>query len=84
MTPGSENRKPLRASGMSRAFFAVLFLVLSVSMGATYWQNGSGVLLIFSVVCMIAAIVNVLVYFAMRSIVKEEASQSRASEDKTE
>lgn len=69
---------------MTRAFFAVLFVVMSVSTGATYWQNGNAVLLVLSVVCMLAAIINALVYFGMRSIIKEETSQSRESDDKTE
>ena len=65
---------------MSRAFFAVLFVVLGVTMGATYWQNGNAILLVFSIVCTIAAIVNVLVYFAMRSIIRDEAQAAAQNE----
>ncbi|MFA6242455.1 MAG: hypothetical protein WC655_16080 [Candidatus Hydrogenedentales bacterium] len=73
MTPGFEHRKPLRTSGMTRLFFAVLLVVLSVSTGASYWQSGNKILLVWSIVCMLAAIVNGVVYFGMRSIVQDEA-----------
>ena len=77
MAKPDTDRKPLRATGMTRLFFAAFWVVFCVVMAVWYAQSGRGIYLFWAIVGGLVSAVNTLVYFGTRDVNKHDAPNDK-------